>query len=83
MTAEKQAICVWDSFEKIRRFTDASKSGIDKAILGMVETSEEETGMTAPPVMGTLAFKGHRLLTLELLDMQMEAQTWQSLHYTG
>ncbi len=64
ITAEKQAICVCDEFENIRRKADPSKSGIDSAILGIPDTSDEETGITAPPVIGTLEFIGHRLLLL-------------------
>ncbi len=75
ITAEKQAICVCEAFENIRRFTDASKSGIDKAMFGMAETSELDTGMTAPPVMGTLLFKGHRLLTLDLPEVNVWKRT--------
>lgn len=70
ITAEKQPICVCEAFENIRSCTDASKSGIDKAIFGIAETSEVDTGMTAPPVMGTLAFNGHRLLMLEVLEKE-------------
>lgn len=65
MTAEKQPISVWDEFEKIRSIRVPSKSGIPSAIGGIAETSLFDTGMTAPPVMGTLAFKGHKLNLLE------------------
>lgn len=61
MTAEKQAISVWEEFEKNRSINVPSKSGMPSAIGGMAETSEFDTGMTAPPVIGTLEFKGHRL----------------------
>jgi hypothetical protein len=43
---------------------DPSKSGIDRAMLTMLETSDVETGIMAPPVIGTLLFKGHRLQIL-------------------
>lgn len=66
ITAAKQAISVCEEFEKNRSCTDASKSGIDNAMFGMAETSDVDTGMTAPPVMGTLLFIGHRLLKLEV-----------------
>lgn len=41
-----------------------SKSGIRKAISGIEVTSAGPTGMTAPPVIGTLLFKGQRLRRL-------------------
>jgi len=61
MTAEKQAISVLEEFEKNLSIKVPSKSGIPKAIGGIAETSDDDTGMTAPPVIGTLAFNGQRL----------------------
>ena len=66
MTAEKQAIWVWEEFENIRSVADPSKSGITKAIGMILETSDDETGMMAPPIMGILLFSGHRLLVLDV-----------------
>jgi hypothetical protein len=67
MTAEKHAIWVCVAFEKIRRTADPSKSGMLKAMLGIPETSDFDTGMIAWPTIGTLLFNGHRLLMLEML----------------
>ncbi len=65
ITAEKHPIWVCDELEKILSMTDPSKSGIDNAMFGMADTSDEETGITAPPVIGTLKFNGQRLTILE------------------
>ena len=54
------------ALEKIRSIADPSKSGIPKAMLGMPETSDVETGITAPPVIGTLLFNGQRLRMLAI-----------------
>ena len=64
MTAEKQAMSVLEELEKNRNIKVPSKSGIPRAIGGIAETSELDTGMTAPPVIGTLAFNGHKLRVL-------------------
>ena len=65
MTAEKQPISVCEEFENILSIRVPSKSGMPNAMGGIAETSLFDTGMTAPPVIGTLAFSGHKL---ELLD---------------
>jgi hypothetical protein len=65
ITAEKQAIWVWEEFENIRSIADPSKSGITNAIGIILETSDDETGIMAPPIMGILLFSGHRLLLLD------------------
>lgn len=67
ITAEKHAICVWVAFEKIRRTADPSKSGMLRAMLGILRTSEDDTGILAWPTIGTLLFNGHRLWMLEML----------------
>jgi hypothetical protein len=64
MTALKQAICVCEELENIRRMADPSKSGIAKAILGIADTSCVDTGILACPKIGTLAFNGQRLREL-------------------
>jgi hypothetical protein len=51
--------------ENIRSVADPSKSGITKAIGIIFSTSDDETGMTAPPLTGILLFNGHRLIILE------------------
>ncbi len=61
ITAWKHPICVCVAFEKIRTDAEPSKSGICRAISGIPETSEEDTGMIASAAIGTLAFRGQRL----------------------
>jgi len=66
ITAWKQPICVCVALENMRREADPSKSGMTRAMLMMSCTSWAETGITAPPVIGTLALSGHRLTVLTL-----------------
>jgi hypothetical protein len=53
-------------------------------MLGIPETSDEETGITAPPVIGMLEFIGHRLLQLALDKVRLaKLHTWQNWRCTG
>jgi len=84
MTAWKQAIWVWVALEKTWRIAEPSKSGIANATFGMPETSADETGIIAPPVMGTLVFNGHRLKPSEMRHRKGETElTWQNWHCKG
>jgi len=65
ITAWKQPIWVSVVLENTLKIADPSKSGIDKAMAGML-ASLPLIGITAPPVIGTLAFSGQRLLLLEM-----------------
>lgn len=69
ITDLKQAISVWVELEKIRMVAAPSKSGMTNAISGIPATSDAETGIVAPPVIGTSPFIGHRLyLSIRILS---------------
>lgn len=68
MTAWKQPIWVLVELEKIRKVAEPSKSGMDRAIFGMPETSDCETGMMASAKIGIEAFSGHRLFLLGISE---------------
>jgi hypothetical protein len=73
ITAEKHPIWVCVAFENMRRTADPSKSGMLRAMLGILATSDDDTGMLAWPTIGTLLFNGHRLVALEMMCHDVEA----------